>query len=413
VLTSDLLRTRIQGRRIAPSFIDPSSERLNGRADELLQIFTRAAAESWTRGQLTAGVREVEGTATDHKLIRGLAKVLTDACTFETISPLPPAELRARVFAHAARTGPLALRAGLTGRRTADTVLAEIGAELPPPEGGGAWTPAALQRALYADLKDEQLLTERAGPRDARALLHRYNTALVQALLLRASRVEVSLTRPAPKRVRQLVRYLKFFQLMFRMSREDGQVDLVVDGPQSLLRQSTRYGLQLATFFPAVLLQPGAWSLEAELRWGKRNLRKQLLLSSARGLVSHYRDRGAWRSNIEQWFEERFTAAQTDWVMGPGEPLNLGQQSVLVPDFTFRKDGRVGHLDIVGYWRRGYLRKRLAGTPSNVIVAVSRQLSGETGALPQTLQRRVLGFAKVIPVKKVLERLEMVAQPAR
>ena len=136
---------------------------------------------------------------------------------------------------------------------------------------------------------------------------------------------------------------------------EGDTLSLEIDGPQSLLTASTRYGMQLATFLPAVLLQTGAWALEAEIRWGKRRLRKQLVLDDTAGLVSHYRDTGAWTSRTEQWFRERWDRADTQgWRLEPGTLLDLGDQRVLVPDLTLHKDGRTAHLDIVGYWRAGW-----------------------------------------------------------
>ena len=78
--------------------------------------------------------------------------------------------------------------------------------------------------------------------------------------------------RPDAKRIRQLFRYLKFHQLMYRVS-----------GPQQPPSPSTvrcpvaakhPMGL-LAVFFPAVLLQTGAWTLTAEVEWGQKRSRKQ------------------------------------------------------------------------------------------------------------------------------------------
>ena len=71
--------------------------------------------------------------------------------------------------------------------------------------------------------------------------------------------------------------------------------------------------------------------------------------------------------------------------MKPGEPIDLGDQTMLVPDFTFRKDGRVGHLEIVGFWRKKHLASHLASLPENVIVAVSSKLAGEGGGLTAAL----------------------------
>jgi len=413
MLRRDQIRVKFQGKRIEPQYVDPENTRMLDRAAGLLDIFNQAEAEHWTRDQLDAALIEHQGLDTAHRLLKGMAKVLSDKCTFEADCPIDPSELRQRVFAHAAATGPLALRAGPLNRRTARDVWTELAAELPEVDGR-RWTPEELEAALYADLPGQQKLVERTGPKEPEALLHRYNVALVQALLLRASALTVRMKRPDAKRVRQLFRRLKFHQLMYRTSGTRNELVLTVDGPQSLLKLSTRYGLQLAIFFPAVLLQTGAWTVDATVEWGnKRKLKKQLSVSSVRGLKSHYRDVGAWTSNAEQWFLDRFEKLDTGWSVTPGHLLDLGRQKVLVPDLTFEKDGRVAHLDIVGFWRKSYLEQRIKDTPPHVVLAVSKRLVGDKSALPEAMAEQVVPFAEIIPAKKVLARIEATAIPVR
>lgn len=398
MLTGDLVRVRVKQKELAPSLIRVDDEVLLDRAAQLLEIYQVAAREGWTRGQVDEATAEVEGLETDIKLTRGLAKVLADRAEFAVQSPIDPVELRARVFTHAAATGPLARAAGPTGRRTATDVIAKVAAEL----GSDV---EAVSRALYADLKEEQVLVgvELLEPK---ALLERYNVALCQSVLLKASGLIIHLEAPDPKRVRQLYRALKFHGLMYRVAREGLDWRVEVDGPLSLLQQSTRYGLQLALFLPTLLLCPTPWRVDAEIRWGQRGLRKQLVLSSALGLTSPARDVGAWKSRVEEYFEARFLELDCGWTMGPGEALDLGAQELLVPDFTFRKGDRVAHLDIVGWWRKGYLERRLKNLPANVVLAVSRKLAADKGELP----KQVISFAEIIPPKAVLERIEVVAR---
>lgn len=398
MLTGDLVRVRIKAKELRPSFVRADDEDLLERAGQLIELYREAAREGWTRGRVDEAATELEGLETDIKLMRGLAKVLADRSEFATQSPLPPAELRARVFAAAAAGPPLAREAGPTGRRTAQTVLAEVAAAL-------GIAPDALSRALYADLKDEQTLlgVELLEPR---GLLERYNLALVQSVLLKATGLTVALEAPDPKRVRQLHRALKFHGLMYRVARAGEDWRLEIDGPLSLLQQSTRYGLQLALFLPTLVLCPTPWRAEAEIRWGQRGLRKQLTLSSADGLVSPARDVGAWKSRVEEYFEARFRELDSGWTILPGEPLDLGGQELLVPDFSFEKGGRKAHLDIVGWWRKGYLKRRLENLPPNVVLAVSRKLAADKAELPAG----VIAFAEILPPKAVLERLEAVAR---
>ncbi|MEC8423836.1 MAG: DUF790 family protein, partial [Myxococcota bacterium] len=393
MLTSSLVRVRVQGKSIRPALVDITSGRHLARAEELLDVFAEAQAARWTRAKVEQTTREVEGNEADHKFVRGLTKLLLDQCSFETRCPVAPGELRMAAFLRAAARGPLARRAGPAERATATDVLREVVAEagaVPDPDSDPG-------TGLYADLKGEQILAGRKGPETPRALLERYNVALVQAILLKAESMTLHLDAPDPKRVRQLFRFLKFFQLMYRARLDAGTLTLHLDGPQSLLTASTRYGLQLATFLPAVLLQTGAWALEAEIRWGKRRLRKQLILDDTAGLASHYKDTGVWTSRTETWFRERWERTDTDgWVLGPGTLIELGDQRVLVPDFTLRKQGRIAHLDIVGYWRGRWLKQHMDGTPDHVLVAASRRLVGEKkGGIPKRLDGRCIPFAEV------------------
>ncbi len=398
MLTADLLRVRVKGREVLPTFVDPDNERLLERAELLVDLVAQAVRESWTLGELRESERELEGVETDHKLFRGLFKVLMDRAEVDTVAALEPSQARALVFSHAAARGPLARRPG-TGLPVAAELLAEVaqaqGLEVED-----------LRRALYADLKDEQRLSSWKAL-DAPGLLHRYNVGLVQAVLLRASWLRIRLRAPDPRRLAQLLRLARFHELMYRLEREGETVTVHLDGPESLLRQSTRYGLNLGRFFPAVLLH-GSWRLEAELMWGKaRALRKGLNLGPEAGLRSHFRDTGVWKSRTEQFFEDRWGEEQQGWRIAPGEFVVAGGQKVVCPAWTFRKEGRVAHLDVVGHWRKQSLEERLASTPPGVLLAVSKRLCGDKAGVQPGPE--VVVFSEIIPVPRVVEGLDRVA----
>jgi predicted nuclease of restriction endonuclease-like RecB superfamily len=88
-----------------------------------------------------------------------------------------------------------------------------------------------------------------------------------------------------------------------------------------------------------------------------------------------------------------------------------GPDGVVVPDFSFRKGKKVAHLEILGFWRKGSIEKRLAAIkkhgPSNLILAVSKRYCVDEA---EQLPDQVLAFAEVIPAKQVLERVEKVAK---
>lgn len=411
MLTGDLVRVRTRKDALLPQFLAPDDEDALADAGWLCGLVQTSLGRGATRGELDGAVQEEAEIRPDHKVLRGLAKVLFDRAEFSAgglegpDGPLEPSALRDRVFRESARRGPLALGPDALGRSTALDVLAAIGEEL-------GVTPDTLRDALYADRKEEQRIVACAVP-EPPALIDRYNVALVQAALLKATRLSVTLTAPTAPRVRQLLRHAKFHQLIHQARRDGEQLRLDVDGPESVLKQSTRYGLKLASFFPAVLLQE-AWAIEAEVRWSKGSP-KRLALDASSGLRSHRVDTGAWVSREAQWFRERWEALGSAWALEEGaEPVDLGGRAVVMPDFTFRRAGRVAHLEIVGVWRRDYLARRVEWLqrygPGNLVLAVSRKLVADGSSLDGL---EVVPFGEVVPAKQVLEAVERVATAGR
>ncbi len=328
MLTSDLIRATVKGKTLRPGLVKVNSKALLEAATALHAVYCEAATHQATRGDIAEAVDGVVHARSRPKVLRGFAKLLQDRSTFEVKCPIPPSELRQRVFLEARARGPLTLEADLLDRPTAVQVLTHVGDEL-------GLTAGQVQEAMYADLQDNQRITAIDVP-DPTWLLHRYNVSQVQSLLLRTVELKVRLHQPSSARMRQLFRYVKFHRLLHRARRTDKLLELTLDGPTSLFAQSTRYGMQLANFLPALLLQDGAWSMEATVLWTKAKHKKTLELDHQSGLRSHYKDRGAYQTQEQVWFQERFNKLDSGWSLSEGKvPMDLGGQGVVFPDFTF------------------------------------------------------------------------------
>lgn len=144
MLTADLVRARVRGPSLEPTFIDPERAELVSFAEAAIEVVARAVEEGGTRGEVDAAIADLIGSSRSLKVMQGIAKVLLDRAESDVSSPRPPSELRDLVFRRARAVGPLALGAGdALGRCTAHDVLAEVAAE----EG---LTPDALASFLYA-----------------------------------------------------------------------------------------------------------------------------------------------------------------------------------------------------------------------------------------------------------------------
>jgi hypothetical protein len=405
MLTADLLRARIRKGEVRPLYLDPTDRDHLALAASLIELF--GAHVGRRRGTLEDAMAELVGDQTDFLLHRGLAKLLFDRASFEVDAPCDPVDLRRRVFERAAQYHPVALAPGdplhpVTRAEVLSAAAAEFG-----------MTAEDAERALYADLEREHVLRA-FEPITPEALLHRYNLALAQAVLLRASSLTLTIAPGDPARYRQLFRYIKFYRLMHTVRGDRAQgYTITLDGPASMFQLSSKYGLQMAEFLPALLLCE-AWTLEAQLVWGRERSPATFRLEAGSGLVSHYPDTGVYVTDEERYFVERFAAANTRWVLEKRpEIIDLGGQGVLIPDFVLRHqdDGREALLEIVGYWRKGYLESRLEllkrHGPPNLILAVSKRLRGSEEDLAD-VPGEVFFFKDVILSKDVIERAERV-----
>jgi uncharacterized protein len=409
VLTGPLIRARVRGDRIEPQFIDPQKPSLRQFATDVHHCIEEAALRKASRAELEDMLDGLYGNDRQQKLLNGITKVALDRCDFNTETALDPVALRREVFLLARERGPVALEAGLFNRPVARDIYHELQAKL-------GHKVDVLEKTLYGDLRSAQQLERHRIP-SAEWLLHRYNVALVQALLLRSLSLSIQLKSPTQPRLKQLFRYIKFHQLIHRATLLSDGIQVVLDGPTSLLRQSTRYGMALANFFPALLLQPTPWTLEATVLWTKARHRKRLSLAFEQGLHSHYPDTGAYESRTQQWFRERFEALKGDWKLSASaEPITLGPVDVFMPDFTFSSNGRTAHLEIIGYWSSERLAAHLKAIeelgPANIVVAVSRKLNGSKEVLEAHPGVTVIDYAEVIPAKRVLAAIEEVATPS-
>jgi uncharacterized protein len=397
MLTGDLVRATVKEGKVKPAFITLEKPSVRERVEQVLACID--GAEGQRRGEIDDQLKDLLGDGVDQKLFLGLAKLTFDKCEFATQSPIPPRELRQLVWLESARRGPLSVVA-VEGANTPAAVFAAVA------EGLGT-DAATLPDALYADHPAEQRLTSVSGL-DAAGLVARYNLALVQALLFSAAHVDIRLCSPTPADARQLLRAVKFQQLCFVATRDGDDLCLRLDGPASLFSQTTRYGLSLAKFLPALVLQ-SRWSLRAVVQ--VKRFKPTLEIDHDTGLVSHARNVGRYETREAQWFAERFEALDSGWTLERDPtPLSQGGEGVVVPDFSFRKGKRVAHLEILGFWRKGTIERRLAllkkHGPKNLVLAVSKRYCTEKAA---ELPEQVVGFAEVIPAKQVLERVEKLA----
>lgn len=405
MLKSDLLIYKRNGETIEPKKLGIDNRNL-AIATELIDCFQGCIGK--TQGELDRQLLELEGDSPDYRIKRGLAHILRNSfSTFEVISPLEPLALRQKVFSQAAKT--LALPAQRSD--TIEIISEDLSSELKRPVSRDE-----IEAGLYADLQENRILTQFETP-IPESLLHRYNLSQVQGIFYRASSVVINAHRNDPGEYKLLFRYIKLFQLMAYIEGDaDTGFTLTMDGPASLFKASTRYGLALAKMIPA-LLHVTKWSLQAKLQnrdqySGNIRTGKFSLSSDRCDLVSHYPPGKPYDSMLEASFFNSWTKTKTEWRLEREVDLIPLPGSVMIPDFRLvHPDGREFLLEIVGYWRPEYLQKKFYqvrnGDTDNLILAVSERLNLEKAGVKFTdLPNKLIWFKNKLTFKAVLEILQ-------
>lgn len=406
MLPTDLLINRVRGETLEPKRLE-----LNGKnraiATDLITLFQNHVG--LTQGELENQLRELEGEETDFKVKRGLAHLLKSEAfsQFDIVSPLEPQELRQRIFALAANTVPIPQNTTVTLTTLANQLSNELDREVLPPE---------IERGLYADLRENRILTSFDAP-EPDALLHRYNLSQVQGIFYKATHICINAHRNDPGEYKLLFRYLKLFGLMTYIEGDaDHGFTLTIDGPASLFSTSTRYGTDLAKLLPA-LLHVTKWSLTADLQikdsYTQQRTTRRFTLQSDCGLVTHYPPGKPYDSMLEASFADRWDDLKSDWKLEREVDLIPIPGSVMIPDFRLvHPDGRTFLLEIVGYWRPEYLRKKFSQVrqsgSDNLVLAISERLNLEkAGVRVDNIPARVVWFKEKLKPKDVLAVIEV------
>jgi predicted nuclease of restriction endonuclease-like RecB superfamily len=404
MLPTDLLSHRQNGETIIPLRLRIDAGNL-AIASEIIRRFENSLNR--TQGDLKRQLQELEGDSPNYRIKRGFAHLLRSSfCTFEIVSPLEPQQLRERVFSEAAKRVPSSPATRTTLEAVAVQLSRELQRDVTPPE---------IETGLYADLHENRILTQFDTP-TPEALIHRYNLSQVQGIFYRASEIKINAYRNDPGEYKLLFRYLKLFQLMAYIEGDaDHGFTLTLDGPTSLFKPSTRYGLALAKMLPA-LLHVTKWSLQATLQQRDPYTRVvktgRYTLNSECELVSHYPPGKPYDSLIEQSFADRWQSLKTEWRLEREVDLIPLPGSVMIPDFRLvHPDGRVFLLEIVGYWRPEYLQKKFyqvrRSDCDHLILAISERLNlAKAGVKTTGIPARVVWFKGKLSPKSVLEAIE-------
>ena len=367
MLTKDLLQYKTKKGQILPQFVNPADNQLLAIAEQLIAVFE--ASPDTPRATLLESSKQIIDSTPEAPIVkRGLEKLLLDRTEFDTA---PNEELIA--FRHKLFTETSRLLSERQFQEYADyeREVSRIMADESPTEE------MALSTKLYADLPSCQpVLT--FNTLSAERLLHRYNAAQVQGLLLHCNTLTLKLADSMTAELRQLFKYLRFNQLLSTIRKEAELYHITVDGPLNLFYKTKRYGMNLANFFIAVLHQP-KWELAAEIQF--RNKQHYLLsLDESCGIKPISQQFLAYIPEDIQLFQAMLENKTDDWQIRPGSQfLPLAGDFYCFPDYQLvHSSGVETAIELFHPWHQGHLIARLNTLAEqkdvSLILGVSKEL---------------------------------------
>ena len=367
MLTKDLLQYKTKKGQILPQFVNPADNQLLAIAEQLIAVFE--ASPDTPRATLLESSKQIIDSTPEAPIVkRGLEKLLLDRTEFDTAPNEELIAFRHKLFTETSR---LLSEKQFQDYAAYEREVSRIMADESPTEE------TALRAKLYADLPSCQpVLT--FNTLSAERLLHRYNAAQVQGLLLHCNTLTLKLADSMTAELRQLFKYLRFNQLLSTIRKEAELYHITVDGPLNLFYKTKRYGMNLANFFVAVLHQP-KWELAAEIQF--RNKQHYLLsLDESCGIKPISQQFLAYIPEDIQLFQAMLQNKTDDWQIRPGSQfLPLAGDFYCFPDYQLvHKSGVETAIELFHPWHQGHLIARLNTLAEqkdvSLILGVSKEL---------------------------------------
>lgn len=392
MLTLNLLVTRKRKNTIKPAFKEKNRENLE-LAESLINLF-RSAVKS-NLDEVEGVYREIEETYRgDYRFPRGLYALLERRTTAEPpVSVTSPFLIRQIVFDESNRLH----NGSVLTQQDKQKVYNEAARRLSIPEKD-------VESGLWAD---EEPVIKEFDPITPDELISTYNLSLMQTLLFNATVLEVWLD-PNTERLKEILRFIRYYGLMYDASKTVSGYHLVIDGPVSTLKFTGRYGTSLAKFLPH-LLENKEWMVKATI---KEKTRVYDFTLDKNEFTPYHHSTGpanegpAFDSKVEENFYRQFNALNTRWTL-KREPEPLIAEYVMFPDFGFEGYNQTLYMEIMGYWTPEYLKKKIkkVETIKNVkfILCVNQELE----CSPKKLKGvDVVYYKKNIPLKQILDLLK-------
>src|SRR5215216_145856 len=450
MLTLQLLRVRTRNGAIFPLFC--TKEEDVELAKKIIQEFEQTWKNKEKKAVLEDRISAIEESdaGSDYKLVRGLYALLERRCTFKsrdsssdndgetsstsTITIVDPPRIRKAVFEESSKRG-FALTE-LERMEIADSVASRLHLS----------SHDVVLKTMWSDL-DDNLILDYFDAIDPEALVGWYNLSLMQTLLFNCTKLDFYISGGLNwKRVLRTVKRLGLmYYLQQPQQQQENRIICSLEGPLSLFKLTDRYGTLLAKLLPSIIFSSDKkressggdeWHLDAwiirktmdgrkiyEFKISKNEIPElmtdpyssfppsSITQKEVAGSSSLYNDYNIFDSAVEEKFAKRFEQAETGWrLTREPDPLVLSNGGAFIPDFMFEKYDKKIYLEIVGFWTKEYLERKLQKLADIFISAYSRKKRNNNNyktdllfiALNEDFACSKFSFSSIVPKEQLI-----------
>ena len=469
MLTLQLLRVRTRNGVIFPLFCTKDEE--IELAKKIIQEFEHTWKKKERKVVLEdriAAIEESDAGGGDYKLVRGFYTLLERRCTFKSedsnsdndggttttttssTSMIPifdSPRIRKAVFEESSKRG-FALTE-LERSEIAQFVASKLHLS----------SPDVVLKAMWSDL-DDNLILDHFDSIDPEALIGWYNLSLMQTLLFNCTKLDFYIS--GGLNWKRVLRRVKRLGLMYHLQQpqqqQENRIICSLEGPLSLFKLTDRYGTLLAKLLPSIIFPSdnrrensrghGEWQLDAwivrktmdgrkiyEFKISKDEMPELLtdpylffspIPSAEKEVVGSFPYNSNFDSAVEEKFAKRFEQADTGWRSArEPDPIVLSNGGAFIPDFVFEKYDKKIYLEIVGFWTKEYLERKLQKLADIFIsaddskkknkadllfIAVNEDFACSKSSFSSIIPKEQLIFYKndTVPVKPIVNYLKSI-----
>ncbi|MFQ5970399.1 MAG: DUF790 family protein [Nitrososphaerales archaeon] len=402
-----LLRIRTRKGSITPLFCSDNELQL---AKKVIGEFEDGLQRKEKKGLLVERVTVYESKY-DYKLVRGLYTLLERRCVFKNSSSLDSIFVRRAIFEEASRRG-----FALTDFERSD-IISSVASKM-----GVSFSD--VEEAMWSDF-EENMVLERFDSIDANGLLASYNLSLMQTLLFNCTKFEFYIHGGINwKRVLRDVKRLRLMYYLQQKTTEINELTCSLDGPLSLFKLTDRYGTSIAKLLPSIVSSE-RWSLKAwivrKTMSGKKVFEFELSDAEAPslGLRNQYVEQKEnmteiYDSSVEERFAKKFEQFASGWKLAREPDPIIVDGKALIADFMFEKYNRRVYLEIVGFWTKEYLERKVhklvasSGNKIDILIAVNEELA--CSKMSSLSKEKVILYKNEVPIKPIIDYLKRIDQ---